>query len=265
MDIVFEKGSEESCRGHALLYFRSTADYEEIWATYLVILPITVDVSKYVPPFLMNQVGDIGPTDMSAFAFPPAPEKVDSYEFIEKIAEARDDDIVFGGTANPTDIPSLLMAVNDIVQRYGDLYSKNSSTLPSAEAAGEIPEGFGVTDVLYGLMSDNDKLSELTKLVGKLRFAADGRETSLMKDAEDDIKLLSHHLPDEHQISLLIDAIKSDDSQGSKLADLRVQRSYCLVNEEYVRLGELEEQIRAFESDSQEAESQSDDSQSTCS
>ena len=150
------------------------------------------------------------------------------------------------------------MTVNDIVQRYGDLYSKNSSTSPSAEAAGEIPEGFGVADVLYGLMSDNDKLSELTKLVGKLRFAADGKETSLMKDAEDDIKLLSHHLPDEHQIPLLVDAIKSDDAWGSKLAELRVQRSYCLVNEEYVRLGELEEQIRALVS--QEAKSQSDDS-----
>ena len=33
------------------------------------------------PPFLMNQVGDFSADDMSAFAFPPAPEEVEDYDF----------------------------------------------------------------------------------------------------------------------------------------------------------------------------------------
>ena len=70
MDIVFDRGSKEEPKGHALLYFRSRSSLEEIWVTYTVILPITVDVTKYVPPFLMNQVGELGPKELSAFAFP---------------------------------------------------------------------------------------------------------------------------------------------------------------------------------------------------
>lgn len=77
MEIIFEKGSEEKPKGHALLYFRSSSDPEELWASYLVVLPIAVDLSKYVPPFLMNQVGELGPKELSAFAFPPAPEKAE--------------------------------------------------------------------------------------------------------------------------------------------------------------------------------------------
>ena len=66
MDITFDRGSSDRPKGHALLYFRSSSDPDQIWVTYLVILPITVDVSKYVPPFLMNQVGEMGPKDLSA-------------------------------------------------------------------------------------------------------------------------------------------------------------------------------------------------------
>ena len=85
MDVVYERGSREAPKGHALIYFRSSSDRDEVWVTYAVILPISVDVSKYVPPFLMNQLGDVGPKEMSAFAFPPAPEKLSGYGQIENL------------------------------------------------------------------------------------------------------------------------------------------------------------------------------------
>ncbi|GIS65531.1 MAG: hypothetical protein CM1200mP3_17790 [Chloroflexota bacterium] len=43
----------------------------------------------------MNQVGDTVPGDMSAFAFPPAPEEVDSLEILSELALARNDDLIF--------------------------------------------------------------------------------------------------------------------------------------------------------------------------
>ena len=50
MDFTFERGSADNPRGHALIYFQSFHDAGELLATYLVVLPIQVDVSKYVPP-----------------------------------------------------------------------------------------------------------------------------------------------------------------------------------------------------------------------
>ena len=248
MDIVFDKGSKENSKGHALLYFRSSSAHDEIWCTYLVVLPIAVDVSKYVPPFLMNQVGELGPKDLSAFAFPPAPEKVDSYGHLEELAAKRDDDVLFGGTINPTDVAAGMMSVNEAVQWYSEICSESSATsrpagLPSPDEAA----GLGVNEVLYGLMSDVDKLSELTKLVGKVRYATEGSEKSLIQDAEVDINLLANHLPQDHQVQRLVEVAKYGGSRGQQLADLYLRRCYLLMQEEFSKLVQVEEEIRTLE------------------
>lgn len=248
MDVVFERGSSEDARGHALLYFRSSSDPEEVWATYVVILPIKVDIAKYVPPFLMNQVGELGPRDFSAFAFPPAPEKVEGRQHLEKLASIREDDILFCGTFQPTDIASALMRVNEAVQRYAEMWSQRAAQHPLAPGPAEAGAGLAVNEVLYGLMSDADKLSELTKLVGRLRFAVEGGDATLIREAEEDIKLLSKHLPESHQIPRLVEVAKSKDRHGAALADLYLQRCFHLTQEEYAKLGEVESKIRALES-----------------
>ena len=112
MALSFELGNSELPKGHALLYFKDSSQ-GTVLATYLVLLPITVDVSKYVPPFLMNQVGDFGPGDMSAFAFPPAPEEVESLAYLMDLANKRQDDLVFGGEVTTSDVSSSMMKVND--------------------------------------------------------------------------------------------------------------------------------------------------------
>ena len=250
MDIVFDKGSAAQPRGHALLYFRNSANPEELWATYLVVLPILVDVSKYVPPFLMNQLGEFGPKDLSAFAFPPAPEQIADYTYLEKLATAREDDILLGGSINPSDVASAMMIVNEVVQKYAELCSGVMPTEQSQEAIpiGET-EGFGINEVLYGLMSDGDKLSELTKLVGQLRFAVEGGEEALANEAEMDIVTLARLLPESNQISRLIEVTKANSARDAKLADLYLQRCFYLLQEEYVKLGEVETEIRTLEAE----------------
>ena len=242
MDIIFESGSKERPKGHAILYFRSATDSEEVWATYMVLLPISVDISKYVPPFLMNQVGA---KDLSAFAFPPAPERVEGYAYLEGLAASRDDDLLFGGTFSATDVSSALMLVTDAVQQYAEVYASIVGLPEVVEEMGEA----SVNEVLYGLMSDADKLSELTKLVGRLRFSSEGGEDALVKEAEADIKVLSGYLPGDHQVGRLIDAAKAEDSRGAKLADLYLRRSFHLIREEYVKLGEVEAEIKTLETD----------------
>ena len=75
MSVEYHRGDWVRPKGHAFIYLRNSLDHEEVWATYVVVLPITVDLSKYVPPFLMNQIGEMDAKDLSAFAFPPAPER----------------------------------------------------------------------------------------------------------------------------------------------------------------------------------------------
>ena len=248
MAIDFEKGSSEAPKGHALLYFRSSPDPDEIWVTYLVILPISVDVSKYVPPFLMNQVGEAAPKDLSAFAFPPAPERLESHALLEEMAAKREDDILFGGTINPSDVPSAMMSINDAIQKYAEIYTEVVGIAGQApeESEAETP-GLAVDEVLYGLMSEGDKLGELTKMVGRLRFAVEGSDSGLVEEAEQDIGRVARYLPDNLSIPQLVQAAKSVDSRGAELAELYLQRCYHLVQEEYGKLGPVEEQIKEVE------------------
>jgi hypothetical protein len=249
MEFTFDQGSAEAPKGHALVYFRGAQDQDECWATYIVVLPILVDVSKYVPPFLMNQMGDIGPKDLSAFAFPPAPERVSGYEYVQQLAAARGDDIIYGGTMQPTDISSALMVINEAIAWYAQIYADNteSDAEPEVLEPGVEPPGLGVNEVLYELMGDSDKLGELTRLVGRLTDAIDTQDDALVNETQDEITILAKHLPDNHEIIRLTQAAKTGGEKGSKLAGLYLQRCFHLIAEEYVKLGHVEDEIQSLE------------------
>ena len=242
MTLSFELGNIESPKGHALLYFKDSVQ-GDFYATYIVLLPITVDVSKYVPPFLMNQVGEFGPGDMSAFAFPPAPEQVEGYDYLVDLAKKRQDDLLDGGEVTGTDVSSSMMKVNDVVQEYLELYEEKyeieAVTLDESESASELH----VNDVLYSMMTEPDRLNELTKLVGRMRFAVESGENSIVKEVESDINALSEYLPETFQIHRLLKWATAVSDESSHITDLYLQRCFHLSREEYKELGEIEAQI----------------------
>ena len=246
MDFTFERGSADNPRGHALIYFQNSRDAGELLATYLVVLPIQVDVSKYVPPFLMNQIGEVGAKELSAFAFPPAPELISGLDYIQDLAKAREDDIIFGGTISTMDVASLLGTVNDAVGWYAELCS-DPTEQPAVLEDHVDDDGLSVNDILYGLMSDQDKLSELTRLVGRLRDAVSSGDLALAGETRSEIMALGRHLPDSHEVSRLAEAAGSGGENAAKLASLYLQRCFHLMSEEYVELGQVEEDIRGME------------------
>ena len=73
MDFSFESGDPQQPRGHALLYFLDRSDPPKVYASYIIVLPITVDFSKYIPPFLASHIGNMPMSDCSAFSLPPMP------------------------------------------------------------------------------------------------------------------------------------------------------------------------------------------------
>ncbi len=252
MEFIFERGSADSPKGHSLIYITNFQNPDEVLATYLVVLPIQVDVSKYVPPFLMNQIGDISATDMSAFAFPPAPEAVSGADYVRELAEARDDDIVFGGSAPTSEVTGLLGLVNEVITWYADLYARNTD--PGARVLDEPAQSdndLSVNDVLYGLMSDRDKINELTRLVGRLRDAVGSGDTSLSSETQIEIVTLGRHLPESHQVGRIAETASSGGESAAQLTNLYLQRCFYLLAEEYVKLGQLEDEIRGLEIDPQ--------------
>ena len=255
MNLDYDKGNSGSPRGHAILYFRNSSVLEEIWATYVIILPITVDVSKYVPPFLIDQVNHLGPNDLSAFAFPPAPEQMHSFQSLKEIAMNREDDILYCGTLDTNDIPSTMMKINEIVQEYASQYaSLNKNNSASDEITSEDSDtDLGVNEVLYSLMSDDDKLSELTKLVGRLQFALEGGDSTQVAEAEQDVEVLSGHFPSDNQINELIKAVKTKGDKGTRLAELYLQRCFNLVKENYMKIAEIEKQLASVKNDNRES------------
>jgi hypothetical protein len=197
----------------------------------------------------MNQVGQIGPKDLSAFAFPPAPEKVEGRRRLEELAAAREDDILYGGTFRTDDMASAMMTVNEAVQLYTGMYQAVAGQTAQNVAGGAEPKGLGVSEVLYGLMSEEDKLGELTKLVGKLRFALEGGEAALSREAEEDIRLLARHLPEIHQVNRLVEVAKASGGHSARVTDLLLQRCFLLVHQDYIKLGQVEGEIKALEAD----------------
>lgn len=245
MDLTFEKGSAEEPKGHALFYFRSGAG-DKVLATYVVVLPISMDIARYIPPLLAPQFSGMGPREMSAFALPPVPEEVDSYDELVRLAELRDDDLIFGGTLFSMQPTSLIETANEAVQRYAQLWADYLQQAPS-QAQAEEESGLGVSEVLYSLMSDRDKLGEMAKLVSKLRFAVEGGDEAMIREAEEEILILSKYLPENYKLARLLEVARLPHPVGGELAQLYLERCYRLSdgNEEGVR--QLDERIRVLE------------------
>ena len=118
MELNFEKGTKDGPVGHALIYFTHINDNSRVSASYVVLLPIKVDISKYIPPFLSGQIEALGKNDMSHFAFPPTPEPVESLDALRKIADIRKDDLINGGNHNLDEVTSMLSLIAEFAEEY---------------------------------------------------------------------------------------------------------------------------------------------------
>lgn len=249
MDLVFEQGDPTSPKGHALLYFREAGGAEKLYATYVVALPISIDLVKYMPPFLANQIPQVNAQELSAFAFPPMPEAVGGQSQLETLVNARGDDLLYGGEVSISQIQDMLAQVNDLVQEYAQRYQTYIQGAVPAEVPQE-PEFFGgpgVTEVLFGLLGERDRLAELAKLTGQLRFAVEGNDARGVQEAEEEIGILARHLPENYQLDALLKSAKDPSRTGGDLAQLYLDRCYKLADEDYTKLEEIEERIRNIE------------------
>lgn len=243
MELTFEIGDRFQPKGHALAYFKVLGDEQSILATYLIIPPVKLDLAKYIPPMLAGRIPHLDPGDLAAIAIPPIAEPVGGYDELRELAEAREDDLIYAGVVDASRPDNILLAANEAARLYAKIYSERPQ--PASK-----DEMLTVRDVLYSLMSERDKLSEMAKLAGKLRYALEGDDTSLVQETVQEMQALGRLLPEKYKIDQLIDACKIPGEKGNRLAALYIDRCYRLCNEEYVELARIDAQINELRSGS---------------
>ena len=244
MDLIFQKGSKESPKGHALLYFNNKDNPSEIWATYIITLPIEVDIKKYMPPFLVNDNNAINSSDFNSFAFPPSPELLGSLENVQDLAELRDEDLIDGGNIDINDSANNMMKINEILSQYLNLYLNSNSEKIKKIDEKEL-ENSNINSLMYEFMNVNDRMTELSKLLSKLLFAIENSQDPLIAECEKDIESLSSFYPQNHKINKIVEYTKIKNK--SNIAELYFKRCLYLAKENYEKVEEYEKLIEQQE------------------
>jgi hypothetical protein len=254
MQLAFERGDPKRPRGHAVVYFRATSDPSMILASYVVVPPISMDFSKFIPPMFAAQLPGILPSGPQVFPLPPIPEKVESMAWVEALAAAREDDLVHCGSADPMDIQRLLTLMTEVASEYGQLY-ENQAPLDDRPAppADDAPvQSVDVDELFMSLMSDAEKVNRLAKMTGTVRYAVEGKDQSLLDETVQEMERIGRHLAFRYQVADLIAAARDSGPHSGKLTELLLQRCYKLAAEEYDTLKALDSEIEALKKEPQD-------------
>jgi hypothetical protein len=248
--LTFRAGDADRPRGHALVFFRDADSADQVWATYLVVAPIKMDLGKYIPAAFASQLaGQLAASGPAAYPLPPVPEKFDAgLEALERLAELRNDDLLDGGTLRMSDPLYALQPVAEIGSQYADRCLSYFAALPleratQASSANPTSGSVDVDDLLLQVMPDREKVGRLARLAGTLRYAIEGGDTRLVDETVSDMQRVSRHLTEKYRPAELIDAARSTEPRGAQLAELFLERCYRLVDEDYAAMADLDSKI----------------------
>lgn len=252
MQLRFELGDPQAPRGHAILYARGAGPSGPVLATYCVVLPISFSIAKFLPPMMAAQMPLEGLREaatMSVVPIPPMLEEAESLQALRQLAERRGDDLCdIGMVVIANDGQSMTYAAEGAAA-YGQLYGTYMQSWPTLVESGTGGSGtplddLSVEDVLAEVLSDRDRLGELTRGVGTLRYAMEGKDRQLLDQTERRMRRLASGLPEKYRADQLIDAALQPDDHGASLAQLYLQRAYKLVDEDYTAIPPIEREIR---------------------
>jgi hypothetical protein len=253
--LAYVLGDPDRPRGHALVYFRDPTDANQILASYIVVPPVQMDFAKYVPPMFAGQFDQFVAQGPSAFPLPPIPESVPSLEYLRALANARDDDMIDGGTLDPKDLGRAMAMVSDIAGEYTRahalLVENLAEAAPDEEARGSLPL-LDPDDILLDVLTDVEKVGRLAKLTGTLRYAVGGADDALSRETVDSMRRVGRRLPEHYRVEELLSAAQSRDAEADQLVGLYVERCYRLAREELESIASLDERISIMRSMSPE-------------
>lgn len=255
MQLRFELGDPQTPRGHAIVYARGSGSAGALMATYCVVLPVSFSIGKYLPPMFAAQMPMEAlneATTMSVVPIPPMLEDAPSFEALRQMAERRDDDLCDMGVVLVTDANQRMTFAAEAAAAYGQLYAAYLQSWPDVTSArAQVPlDDLNVEDVLAEVLSDRDRLAELARGVGMLRYATEGNDRQLLAQTEQSMRRMAAGLAEKYRADQLIEAAMQPDERGAQLAQLYLQRAYKLVDEDYAAIPPLEREIRELQQQS---------------
>lgn len=243
---TFERGSPDAPSGHAFLYF-ATENEEQVAATYLVVPPVPLDFGKYVPPLLASSLGASGLVAQTSFLpIPPVPELF-SLADLRHLAQLRGDDILLATGVPGLDVPGLMAFVAEIGDAYARAYEAGLSrpTRPPAEPIQSDPlEGLAL---LYSVLSERERLEEIARRLGTLRYAVEGDDRELADATKAEVRAIAEYLPARFRVEELVEAASRADPSGARLAQLFVERGYRLCSDDVDGVRTIEEEIATLQ------------------
>lgn len=254
----YRAGDPNAPKGHALLFFRDSDDPGAVWATYLIVAPIALDLGRYMPAAFAQSFGAQMPQAQGAMAYPlpPIPEKIEGgLARLERLAELRDDDLIDGGTVRASDPFQLMHPLTVIGKEYADRCEERVSAAVEALDAGlpeslaSAPTDLDVDDILLQVMPDREKIGRLTRAVGTLRYAVEGGDERLVAEMVAEMQRVAQRLAEKYQATELIRAAQRKETRGGEIAQLYIERCYRLLDEEYDAIPEIERRIDALQLD----------------
>ncbi len=256
MSLRFELGDADQPRGHAILYARLAGGGARYVATYCVVLPIQFSIGKFLPPILGGQipVEELGEaSSVNPMPIPPMLEDVESVEALRLLAERRDDDLCDLGVLLISDDSQRLAFAAEAAAEYGRAYSAYKerwpSQLPPSRLAPTAPEPVPLTeaearDVVTSLLPERDRLGEIARLIGQLRYAMEIHDQRQLDEVAAQMRRLAATLPEKYRSEQLVSAALRTDAEGAQLAELYLQRAYKLLDEDYIGIPPIEQRIR---------------------
>jgi hypothetical protein len=222
-----------------------------------VTLPISFSLGKYLPPMFAGQLpaeafGDSA--GMSAMPIPPMLEEVESLDALRQMAEARDDDLCDIGTLLITDDSQRMAFAAEASADYGRSYaayqahwSAQTAHAPRATRTADSGPSLEEIDpqlVVASALPERDRLSEMARLIGQARYAIDGHDNRLLEQVTQQLRLLASTLPEKYRADQLAETAVRTDQTSARLAELYLQRAYRLLDEDYINIPPIEQQIR---------------------
>lgn len=188
---------------------------------------------------------------MPVMPIPPMLEEGSSLEQLQMLADYRDDDLCDLGSVSLKDEAMRMQMVAQGCQEYGQLYMSHISTLRQAAtllpSSTEEPipmDDLDAEELLIQSMNDRQRLAELTKLIGVIRYALDGKDYHLVQETQQRMQRIARKMPEKYRTNELITAAASQQPRGSRLAELYIERGYKLLDEEYADIPNIERTIR---------------------
>jgi hypothetical protein len=254
MNLNFLRGSSQAPKGHVIFVARSNDNPRRILCTYCVVPPMPLSLAKYLPPILAAQLSPEelqDATSIPVMPIPPMLEEGSTLDRLQTLAEHRDDDLCEIGTVDPRDEAARMQMVAQACQEYGQLYLSYSSSFadltvpPAIETEEPAPlDDLDAEELMFQMMTDRQRLEELAKQVGVIRYALEGRDTRLLHDTQQHMQRITRPLAEKYRSRELLAAAADPSERGAKLAQLYLERAFKLLDEDYAEIPRIEKAIR---------------------